>query len=313
MRARITLGMAFLLAGSAAAQLPTQHRITGRLTDDQGGDVPGPVDITLREFDDAAKSGPPASVTTRSVPVAPGGLVITELSVNRRWMEVSIDEAGAGGPLSPLLPVHAAPWAVSTGRLTSRTEAQDNLVAGGRVRNLAYPIASKDAANFEFMNDALASYDGPQGATGPVGPAGQDSSVTGPPGPDAVPGPTGPTGDPGAQGPAGPVGPAGALLGIDTFTEVTVSPVSVSCGEMLRVNLGATLELPAVPASGGCQVLVQPLTAGSSIQPAAGDNLVLGGGVHTNASPLAVTARTSYLLIGPAGTSTWYATRWVAP
>ena len=106
------------------------------------------------------------------------------------------------------------------------------------------------------------------GPTGPRGPAGADGA-TGPQGEKGDTGPQGPAGADGATGPQGPVGPATMTVAFDpvpTWSDVTLTNISINGGSFTAPVVAGTdmqVELDwSIVAPGGCPECIQQIVFG---------------------------------------------------
>jgi hypothetical protein len=111
------------VAAPAFAQVPQDTTFTGRLVDDLGNPLPGPVDLTLGIFDVSSGGTPLYAETHSGVPLDATGGFSVELGLGTpgtgtfdaalfsgvdRWLQVLVD----GTPLTPRENIGSAPWAL---------------------------------------------------------------------------------------------------------------------------------------------------------------------------------------------------------
>ena len=244
----------------------------GRMVDDMGLAVVGPVDVTLHFFSD------PAQPEIFNV-VAPQ-VALTDGMFN---VAVTLSPAQVGQlQLAPSLAIQVK--AVNTSNSFNKTYPMQ--IVASVPRALSVPV---DNVTLKYVGGVLTSVSsagptgpagatgatgptglpGPAGATGAIGPAGPaganglagptgQAGATGATGPTGLPGPAGATGATGAIGPAGPAGPSG-VSGYVVANNESYEESSGQCGHVTEhVQIAAWILCPAgkvaVGGGGQCQI-----------------------------------------------------------
>lgn len=147
---RVALAILVLAPAFLRAQIPPEFSVQGRLVDDQGQAVQGPVTLTVRVFD-AVEGGSLDFQETDvvaldedgvfSTRVGDGGGLDPELFAAPRWVSFEVGSSGELAPRRPLTPVPSALHARSSGGLVPTTAID---LGGFALRGLP-PPATGDA------------------------------------------------------------------------------------------------------------------------------------------------------------------------
>jgi len=221
----IALTLVLLATNPAGAQqaLDTEFTYQGHLTA-SGSPANDPVDFRFTLFDAATTGTAISTQIDRSSVQVNDGQFSVDLNFGpvfmdeRRWLEIQVRDAAAGGAyttLSPRQEIKPAPFAL--------------FALTGNVG----PIGPRGPRG-------LMGEEGPAGAQGPDGPAGPQG-VQGEPGVAGQQGPVGPEGPIGPQGIPGPPGPTPALV-LDG--KALIFPATIpGSGEWTTVGT-ATIDVP---------------------------------------------------------------------
>ena len=199
----------------------------GRMVDDMGLAVVGPVDVTLHFFSDTAQ---PEIFNVVAPQVA-----LTDGMFN---VAVTLSAAQVGQlQLAPSLAIQVQ--AVNTSNSFNKTYPMQ--IVASVPRALSVPV---DNVTLKYVGGVLTSVS----SAGPTGPAGAT-------GPTGLPGPAGATG---AIGPAGPAGPSG-VSGYVVANNESYEESSGQCGRITEhVQIAAWILCPAgkvaVGGGGQCQI-----------------------------------------------------------
>ena len=202
----------------------------GRMVDDMGLAVVGPVDVTLHFFSDTAQ---PEIFNVVAPQVA-----LTDGMFN---VAVTLSAAQVGQlQLAPSLAIQVQ--AVNTSNSFNKTYPMQ--IVASVPRALSVPV---DNVTLKYVGGVLTSVS----SAGPTGPAGAT-------GPTGLPGPAGATGATGAIGPAGPAGPSG-VSGYVVANNESYEESSGQCGRITEhVQIAAWILCPAgkvaVGGGGQCQI-----------------------------------------------------------
>jgi Collagen triple helix repeat (20 copies) len=200
---------------SVAAEVPGTLTQQGRLYDDKGAPINGPLEVVFSIYDksDAASA---LWSETLSITFEDGyfSANLGEVSPLKSVFDGSVRfigiKVGADSEMSPRVAIGSVPYAFLA----------DNAVGDITPRSISINGTIIVDENGQWVGDPTGlvgptgaagptGADGAVGPTGPMGPAGAAGAV-GPTGPQGPQGLAGPTGAQGAQGPAGPTGAQGA-------------------------------------------------------------------------------------------------------